>query len=145
MRISDWSSDVCSSDLGYLWRRPQPHTARYRRRRRRLAADDQGRGGRAALPADRRHPRTPLRPTGTGNPKPLMTALSVAIKRLDHAADLALPAYATADSAGLHLPAAVEPSIRLAPGQRALNPVGTAETGGSSAWGRTGPQAEDRG
>src|SRR3546814_2176262 len=93
MRISDWSSDVCSSDLGYLWRRPQPHTARYRRRRRRLAADDQGRGGRAALPADRRHPRTPIRPTGTGNPKPLMTALSVAIKRLDHAAHLALPAY----------------------------------------------------
>src|SRR3546814_8425524 len=88
---------------GYLWRRPQPHTARYRRRRRRLAADDQGRGGRAALPADRRHPRTPLRPTGTGNPKPLMTALSVAIKRLDHAADLALPAYATADSAGMDL------------------------------------------
>ncbi|HEY9537333.1 MAG TPA: dUTP diphosphatase [Kiloniellaceae bacterium] len=55
-----------------------------------------------------------------------MTALSVAIKRLDHAADLALPAYATADSAGMDLLAAVEASISLAPGERRLIPTGIA-------------------
>src|SRR3546814_17210793 len=55
-----------------------------------------------------------------------MTALSVAIKRLDHAADLALPASATADSAGLDLLAAVEASISLAPGARRLIPTGVA-------------------
>src|SRR3546814_11392451 len=83
---------------GYLWRRPQPHTARYRRRRRRLAADDQGRGGRAALPADRRHPRTPLRPTGTGNQKPLLTALIHATPHPHHAHHPPLPAHSTAHS-----------------------------------------------
>src|SRR3546814_12915065 len=79
---------------GYLWRRPQPHTARYRRRRRRLAAEDQGRGRRAALPADCRHPRTPLRPTATGNPDPHMTPLRLAIKRLHPPTYLAPPASA---------------------------------------------------
>jgi dUTP pyrophosphatase len=55
-----------------------------------------------------------------------MTALSVAIKRLDHAADLSLPAYATADSAGMDLLAAVEAPVSLAPGERRLVPTGIA-------------------
>ena len=55
-----------------------------------------------------------------------MTVLSVAIKRLDHAADLSLPAYATADSAGLDLLAAVDAPVSLAPGERRLIPTGIA-------------------
>jgi dUTP diphosphatase len=55
-----------------------------------------------------------------------MTALSVAIKRLDHAADLNLPAYATADSAGMDLLAAVAETVTLAPGERRLIPTGIA-------------------
>jgi dUTP pyrophosphatase len=55
-----------------------------------------------------------------------MTVLSVAIKRLDHAADLNLPAYATADSAGMDLLAAVEAPVSLAPGERLLIPTGIA-------------------
>ena len=52
--------------------------------------------------------------------------LSVAIKRLDHAADLDLPAYATADSAGMDLQAAVDTAVTLAPGERRLIPTGIA-------------------
>ena len=55
-----------------------------------------------------------------------MTALSVAIKRLDHAADLALPAYATNDSAGLDLLAAIAAPVTLQPGERRLIPTGIA-------------------
>jgi dUTP pyrophosphatase len=55
-----------------------------------------------------------------------MTSLSVAIKRLDHAADLSLPAYATADSAGMDLLAAVAEAVTLAPGERRLIPTGIA-------------------
>jgi dUTP pyrophosphatase len=55
-----------------------------------------------------------------------MTALSVAIKRLDHAADLNLPAYATSDSAGMDLLAAVEETVTLDPGERRLIPTGIA-------------------
>ena len=55
-----------------------------------------------------------------------MTAISVAIKRLDHAADLALPAYATVDSAGMDLLAAVDVTVTLAPGERRLIPTGIA-------------------
>ena len=55
-----------------------------------------------------------------------MTSLNVAIKRLDHAADLSLPAYATADSAGMDLLAAVAEAVTLAPGERRLIPTGMA-------------------
>lgn len=55
-----------------------------------------------------------------------MTALSVAIRRLDHAADLSLPAYATADSAGMDLLAAIAAPVSLAPGERRLIPTGIA-------------------
>ena len=43
-----------------------------------------------------------------------------------HAADLALPAYATAQSAGMDLQAAVAADIILPPGGRALVPTGLA-------------------
>jgi dUTP pyrophosphatase len=52
--------------------------------------------------------------------------LNVAVKRLDHAADLDLPAYATADSAGMDLLAAVEAPVSLSPGERRLIPTGIA-------------------
>ena len=52
--------------------------------------------------------------------------LFVAIKRLPHGEGLPLPAYATADAAGLDLVAAVraDAKIVLAPGKRQLVPTG---------------------
>ena len=50
--------------------------------------------------------------------------LAVPVQRLAHAAELSLPAYATAGAAGLDLAAAIEAPLALAPGERALVPVG---------------------
>jgi len=55
-----------------------------------------------------------------------MTPIEVAIRRLEHGADLPLPAYETAGSAGLDLLAAVAGELRLEPGERALVPSGIA-------------------
>ncbi len=55
-----------------------------------------------------------------------MTALKVAIRRLPHGADLPLPQYATAGSAGLDLLAAVGETKMLDPGARMLVPTGLA-------------------
>ena len=55
-----------------------------------------------------------------------MTPVTVAIRRLPHAGDLPLPDYATADSAGLDLLAAVDKTQTLAPGARMLVPTGLA-------------------
>lgn len=55
-----------------------------------------------------------------------MSTLTVAVKRLAHGADLPLPDYATADSAGLDLLAAIGDPVTLEPGQRALIPSGLA-------------------
>jgi dUTP pyrophosphatase len=52
--------------------------------------------------------------------------ITVRVTRLPHGADLPLPHYATADSAGLDLVAAVADEFRLAPGERALIPTGFA-------------------
>ena len=52
--------------------------------------------------------------------------LSVPVQRLPHGADLPLPAYATAESAGMDLLAAVEDEVTLAPGERRLIPTGLA-------------------
>ena len=51
---------------------------------------------------------------------------SVAVKRLPHGADLPLPDYATLDSAGVDLMAAIDAPKTLAPGERALVPTGLA-------------------
>ena len=48
------------------------------------------------------------------------------LKRLDNGADLALPQYETAGSAGADIRAAVDAPLRLEPGQRALVPAGFA-------------------
>jgi dUTP diphosphatase len=55
-----------------------------------------------------------------------MTATDIAVdlRRLPHAEGLPLPAYATADSAGVDLIAAVAADIVVAPGARALVPTG---------------------
>ncbi|MAN80668.1 MAG: dUTP diphosphatase [Magnetovibrio sp.] len=55
-----------------------------------------------------------------------MTALTIPIQRLPHGAALALPAYATADAAGLDLLAALDQSMMLEPMGRALVPTGIA-------------------
>ena len=57
-----------------------------------------------------------------------MTGITVAVKRLPHGADLPLPEYATADSAGLDLLAAIDAPLSLAPGERSLVPTGLAIT-----------------
>src|SRR5262245_16382593 len=50
----------------------------------------------------------------------------VSVQRLPHGADLPLPAYATVQSAGLDLMAAVASEVTLAPGARQLIPTGLA-------------------
>ena len=52
--------------------------------------------------------------------------LGVPVKRLAHGANLELPTYATMDSAGIDLRAALEDCITLPPGGRALVPSGIA-------------------
>lgn len=55
-----------------------------------------------------------------------MTQINVALTRLPHAADLPLPAYATALAAGMDLAAAVDQDVTLKPGERQLIPTGLA-------------------
>lgn len=56
-----------------------------------------------------------------------MTAsVSVRVQRLPHGVGLDLPAYATAQSAGMDLLAAIEGELVLAPGKRAIVPSGLA-------------------
>ena len=55
-----------------------------------------------------------------------MTQVEIAVKRLPHNADLPLPAYETAQSAGMDLAAATEEPITLAPGSRVMVPTGLA-------------------
>ena len=55
-----------------------------------------------------------------------MNAIPVAVIRLPHAQDLPLPSYATPDSAGADLLAAVAEDVVLAPGERRLIPTGLA-------------------
>src|SRR3546814_18879049 len=50
--------------------------------------------------------------------------LFVPIRQLPHAEGLTLPAYATADAAGLDLLAAVDAPVVLQPGERKLVPTG---------------------
>ena len=54
----------------------------------------------------------------------LVAEIAVHVERLAHAADLPLPAYATAGAAGLDLLAAVSEPVTLAPMARALIPTG---------------------
>jgi dUTP pyrophosphatase len=53
-----------------------------------------------------------------------VTPIEVPLQRLPHGAGLPLPAYASADAAGLDLLAAVAEPIELAPGARRLVPTG---------------------
>ena len=53
-----------------------------------------------------------------------MRPVEVAIQRLAHGEGLELPAYATEQSAGFDLPAAVAGDVVLEPGARALIPTG---------------------
>lgn len=53
-------------------------------------------------------------------------SVSVSVTRLPHGADLDLPAYETADAAGMDLQAAIAEDVGIAPGARALIPTGLA-------------------
>ena len=55
-----------------------------------------------------------------------MTTLTVALKTLDHAKDLAIPKYETEQSAGMDLTAAIDEPFILGPGKRTLVPTGLA-------------------
>ena len=55
-----------------------------------------------------------------------MTQVEIAVTRLPHNADLPLPTYETAQSAGMDLAAAIEEPITLAPGSRVMVPTGLA-------------------
>ncbi len=50
--------------------------------------------------------------------------IELKVRRLPHGRDMALPAYASAGSAGLDLLAAIEGETELAPGERRLVPCG---------------------
>ncbi len=58
--------------------------------------------------------------------EPPILDLMVSVQRLAHGLDLPLPAYATAQSAGLDLMAAIEGEVVLSPGARQLIPTGLA-------------------
>ena len=53
-----------------------------------------------------------------------MTQVEIAVSRLPHNTDLPLPAYETAQSAGMDLAAAIDAPVTLAPGGRAMVPTG---------------------
>jgi dUTP pyrophosphatase len=55
-----------------------------------------------------------------------LPSVDVPLQRLAHGRDLPLPGYATVDSAGLDLLAAIEAPVDLAPGARRLIPTGIA-------------------
>lgn len=57
---------------------------------------------------------------------PSVDRVTVPVLRLAHGAGLALPAYATAQSAGMDLLAAVDDAVVLQPGERRLVPTGLA-------------------
>ena len=86
-------------------RRHQPRASHRRWRKRNLAANVQARGG---PPPSGPHCRAFRKGGG----------MKIAIRRLPHAADLPLPAYATAGSAGLDLLAVVTGDMVLSPGRR---------------------------
>lgn len=55
-----------------------------------------------------------------------MSAITVAVRRLPHGADLPLPVPATELSAGVDLVAAIAETVTLAPGDRQIIPTGLA-------------------
>jgi dUTP pyrophosphatase len=55
-----------------------------------------------------------------------LSGIAVALRRLPHGAGLPAPAYATDQSAGMDLLAAIEGELVLAPGERRLVPTGIA-------------------
>jgi dUTP pyrophosphatase len=56
----------------------------------------------------------------------MIDTTTVAVVKLPHGADLPLPAYATAQSAGMDLMAAIAADLTLAAGQSAIVPTGLA-------------------
>lgn len=61
-----------------------------------------------------------------GNSRKPQNNLNIGMQILPHAQNLSLPSYATEQSAGMDLSAAIDGKLELAPGQRALVPTGIA-------------------
>jgi hypothetical protein len=61
-----------------------------------------------------------------GQSKKQQNNLNIGLQIMPHAQNLSLPSYATEQSAGLDLSAAIDTQIQLAPGQRTLVPTGIA-------------------
>jgi dUTP diphosphatase len=55
-----------------------------------------------------------------------MSAVAVSVRRLPHLGEIALPAYETDHAAGMDLAAAIDETLRLPPGARAMVPSGLA-------------------
>src|SRR3546814_15597736 len=107
MRLSDWSSDVCSSDL----RDSLP--------RERLRARVRSYRLRGVL-------RYARGPRFTGDRPAMHHTLQLKILDPRIGSDWPLPAYATEASAGLDLRAALDSALVLEPGDAALVPSGLA-------------------
>jgi len=58
----------------------------------------------------------------------VQTKIEIALKPMEHAVGMNLPTYATEQSAGMDLSAALEEAIELAPGERMLVPTGLSIT-----------------
>ena len=69
-----------------------------------------------------------------------MSNVEIAVTRLPHNADLPLPAYETAQSAGMDLAAAIDGPVTLAPGARDMIPTGLA-IALPAGYGNPGPAA----
>lgn len=61
-----------------------------------------------------------------GSLRKQQSKLGIGLQVLPHAQNISLPAYATEQSAGLDLSAAIDGKLELAPGQRTLVPTGIA-------------------
>lgn len=68
----------------------------------------------------------PLKPRNDNRTMTETQKKTVALCPLDHAVGLNLPTYATSQSAGMDLSAALEEAFELGPGERALIPTGLA-------------------
>lgn len=70
--------------------------------------------------------RWAVRPAPPNSVLSVSNEVQVRVRRLDHGDGLDLPAYQTAQAAGMDLCAAIERPVTLAPGARAMVPTGIA-------------------
>src|SRR3546814_9450170 len=131
MRISDWSSDVCSSDLPE--RQGHQGSGQDGRDRHGDGEPEGGNQHRSLHPPAQRHGEAFGVQHGRSLPPPLpsragrvatmaVNSVRIPLVRLDR--DLPVPSYAPHDDAGADLMTTVD--VTLAPGERRLVPTGVA-------------------